>query len=101
MANRTPPRAVPFVYAIDFDVCTRCGACVAACPEKTVIGIIKGKPFNPDARMRKILTDAVAIGDATARAITDWEGTDTLPMWHGKTVYYPADARPAHRRGSR
>jgi hypothetical protein len=33
------------------------------------IGIQKGKPFAPDARMTKILTDAVAIGNATARAI--------------------------------
>ncbi len=34
------------------------------------IGIEKGKPFAPDARMRKILTDAAAIGDATARTIS-------------------------------
>lgn len=34
------------------------------------IGIEKGKPFAPDARMKKILTDAVAIGNATARAIS-------------------------------
>ena len=34
------------------------------------IGIKKGKPFNPDARMRKILTEAVAVGNATARALT-------------------------------
>ncbi|MGO4999546.1 DUF1254 domain-containing protein [Oceanisphaera sp. W20_SRM_FM3] len=34
------------------------------------IGIEKGKPFNPDARMKKILTQGVAIGNATARAIT-------------------------------
>ncbi|MGB7204186.1 MAG: DUF1254 domain-containing protein [Anderseniella sp.] len=34
------------------------------------IGIEKGKPFNPDARMKKILTDAAAIGNATARAIS-------------------------------
>jgi hypothetical protein len=33
------------------------------------IGIVKGKPFAPDARMTKILTDAIAIGNATARAI--------------------------------
>ncbi len=33
------------------------------------IGIQKGKPFEPDARERRILTDAVAIGNATARAI--------------------------------
>ena len=34
------------------------------------IGIVKGKPFNPDARMKKILTDAAAIAEATARSIT-------------------------------
>jgi len=34
------------------------------------IGIKKGQPFEPDARMKKILTEAVAIGNATARAIT-------------------------------
>jgi hypothetical protein len=33
------------------------------------IGIKKGKPFAPDARMKGILTDAVAVGNATARAI--------------------------------
>jgi hypothetical protein len=34
------------------------------------IGIKKGQPFNPDARMKKILTEAVAIGNTTARALT-------------------------------
>jgi len=34
------------------------------------IGIVKGKPFAPDARMKKLLTDAVAVGNATARAIS-------------------------------
>ena len=33
------------------------------------IGIVKGKPFNPDARMRKILTEAAAIGTATGRTL--------------------------------
>jgi len=33
------------------------------------IGIEKGKPFEPDARMKKILTDAAAVANATARAI--------------------------------
>jgi len=32
------------------------------------IGIQKGKPFAPDARMKKILTDAVAVANATSRA---------------------------------
>ena len=34
------------------------------------IGIEKGKPFAPDERMKKILTEAVAVGNATARAIS-------------------------------
>ena len=33
------------------------------------IGIEKGKPFAPDDRMRAILTDAAAVGNATARSI--------------------------------
>jgi hypothetical protein len=32
------------------------------------IGIRKGQPFAPDTRMKKILTDAVAVGNAIARA---------------------------------
>jgi len=32
------------------------------------IGIEKGKPFNPSAKVRKMLVDGVAIGNATARA---------------------------------
>lgn len=33
------------------------------------VGIEKGKPFSPDERMTEILTEAVAVGNATARAI--------------------------------
>ena len=33
------------------------------------IGIVKGKPFNPDARMKKILTDAAAVGNAAGRVV--------------------------------
>ena len=41
------------------------------------IGIEKGKPFNPDERMKKILTDAANIGAVTARTIAfkiRWQG---------------------------
>ncbi len=37
--------------------------------EFAAIGIEKGKPFNPDVRMRKILADAVAIGNAAGRTV--------------------------------
>ncbi|WP_324197567.1 DUF1254 domain-containing protein [Nocardia abscessus] len=33
------------------------------------IGIVKGQPFAPDERMRKILDEAAAVGHATARAL--------------------------------
>jgi hypothetical protein len=49
------------------------------------IGIEKGKPFAPDARMKKILTDAAAVGNATARA--------SVFRNRGKDVYlYPKSA---------
>jgi hypothetical protein len=34
------------------------------------VGIVHGKPFAPDDRMRKILEDAVVVGNATARTVT-------------------------------
>ena len=41
------------------------------------IGIQKGKPFAPDERMKKILTEAARVGDATARAIMyRWRSAD-------------------------
>ena len=35
--------------------------------------------------------------DHSARRITDWEGTDSQPMWSGRDVYYLSDAGPAHK----
>lgn len=46
------------------------------------IGIEKGKPFAPDARMKKILTEAAAVGDATARTLTYQSRID-------EAFYYP------------
>ncbi len=49
------------------------------------IGIIKGKPFAPDERMKKILTEALAVANATSRTLfvnpraADW-------------YYYPGSA---------
>jgi hypothetical protein len=34
------------------------------------VGIVHGKKFEPDARMRKILSDAVKVGNATARTLS-------------------------------
>lgn len=43
------------------------------------IGIAKGKPFAPDERMRAVLEDAVAIGNAAARA-TVWYPREGMTM---------------------
>ncbi len=37
--------------------------------QMAALGIEKGKKFNPDARMKKILTEAAAVGNATARTL--------------------------------
>ena len=34
------------------------------------IGIIKGKPFPPDARMKKIMTEALALAKTTSRNLS-------------------------------
>jgi tricorn protease-like protein len=35
--------------------------------------------------------------DKSSKKITDWEGTDTLPMWAKDKVYYLSDQGPEHR----
>ena len=47
------------------------------------IGIAKGKEFKPDDRMKKILTDAAAVGNAAGRVL-NWRPKDSL-AWN----YYP------------
>jgi hypothetical protein len=44
------------------------------------IGIVKGKPFAPDAEMKKTLTDAAAVGQAYGRGLNSaWK--DIKPEW--------------------
>ncbi|MCL4209024.1 MAG: PD40 domain-containing protein [Phycisphaeraceae bacterium] len=61
-------------------------------------------PFNTDFRTWKRYRGGWAsdiwlfnLQNNTARQITDWEGTDTIPMWHGRKVYYLSDNGPEHR----
>ena len=67
------------------------------------IGIVKGKPFAPDARMKKILTEALAVANATSRSLLM---NPRDPDWY----YYPDSAwmnfavrspAPSSRRQSR
>jgi hypothetical protein len=47
------------------------------------IGIQKGKPFAPDERMKKILTKAAEVGNATARAMLWYERDKTAFLYEG------------------
>jgi hypothetical protein len=49
------------------------------------IGIIKGRPFAPDARMKKILVEAAALANATSRSLFM---NPPDPDWY----YYPGSA---------
>jgi hypothetical protein len=49
------------------------------------IGIVKGKPFAPDARMKKILTEALAVANASSRTLFM---NPRDPSW----FYYPDSA---------
>jgi hypothetical protein len=51
------------------------------------IGIEKGKEFNPDERMKKILTDAANIGSVTARALTARPRDDRFYVYPGERVW--------------
>ena len=44
------------------------------------IGIVKGKEFKPDDRMKNILTDAAAVGNAAGRAL-NWRFAQAHPDW--------------------
>ena len=52
------------------------------------IGIVKGQPFEPDERMRGILADAAAVGNATGRTLNfAFRGTPEEDF-----AYYPGSA---------
>ncbi|MCQ0091250.1 DUF1254 domain-containing protein [Roseovarius sp. M141] len=44
------------------------------------IGIVNGKEFAPDERMKKILTDAAAVGQAAGRSL-NWRWAEQHPGW--------------------
>ncbi len=54
------------------------------------IGIVKGKPFAPNERMKKILIDAVSIGNASARSVVWYPRTDV--NMQGIRVYPDTDS---------
>ena len=51
------------------------------------IGIEKGKPFNPDARMKAILTEATKIGSVTAQALAARPRDESFYVYPGERVW--------------
>ena len=54
----------------------------------SAIGIQKGKPFNPSPEQKALLTEAVAIGNATARSILFAPQDPTAYIYPGKAGYW-------------
>lgn len=51
------------------------------------IGIEKGKPFAPDERMKKILTEAAKVGSVTAQALTARPRDESFYVYPGERVW--------------
>lgn len=51
------------------------------------IGIEKGKPFNPDERMKKILTEAAKVGSVTAQALTARPRDERFYVYPGERMW--------------
>lgn len=51
------------------------------------IGIRKGRPFNPDARMKKILSEAADVAAVTVRALTAYPREDMYYYYPGEGIW--------------
>jgi hypothetical protein len=60
------------------------------------LGIEKGKPFNPDARQKKILEDGVIVGEAMAKANTTDKRVEP-PFWPGTNWKHALVVSPDQR----
>ena len=60
------------------------------------IGIQKGKPFAPDARMKKILADAAKVGTATQRTIIWHNRDENVVLWPGSKSWEIGFAGGSH-----
>jgi len=59
------------------------------------IGVEKGRPFAPDVRLHEILEEAVAVGNATARAIA-FRTRDPRAYYYANTAWHTAFVGGSH-----
>jgi hypothetical protein len=80
--NTIPPGDFGFFEMIDANVQAEPATSydVELAGQLAAIGIVKGKPFAPDERMKAILTEAAAVGTATGRSL-QWRFADAHPDW--------------------
>ena len=80
--NTIPPSDYGFFEMINENVQSEPAASydVELAGQLAAIGIVKGKPFAPDDRMKKILTDAAAVGQAAGRSL-NWRFAQQNPGW--------------------
>ena len=80
--NTIPPSDYHFFELIDENVQNEPATSydVELAGQLAAIGILHGKPFAPDERMRKILSEAAAVGQATGRAL-NWRFAAQHPEW--------------------
>ena len=60
------------------------------------VGIVKGEAFEPNARWKKILTEAAAIGNASSRAILFRPRNEAVYFYPGKRQWYSPLAGGSH-----
>ncbi len=60
------------------------------------VGLEKGKPFNPTSRQKKILEEAVLVGEAMAKA-NDLAKRTTAPYWPGASWKLALGLDPSQR----
>jgi len=80
--NTIPPSGYGFFEMINENVQTQPATSydVELAGQLAAIGIVHGKPFAPDERMKKILTDAAAFGQASGRTL-NWRYAMKHPDW--------------------
>ena len=80
--NTIPPSDASFFDLINENVQSQPATSydIELAGQLAAIGIVHGKPFKPDARMKKILSDAAAFGQATGRAL-NWRYAMKHPDW--------------------
>lgn len=80
--NTIPPSDIGFFELINENVQSQPATSydVELAGQLAAIGIVHGKPFKPDERMTKILSDAAAFGQGTGRAL-NWRYALKHPDW--------------------